>query len=298
MAENIHIVSCGETFSAHFALALQQKGYGVSCSGCPKALSKELLQGGVKLGTLAQICKAGETVDWVVCAADATDADIKYAESEHLRTMSIYDLLTTHIEGKATVAEYNTHNPSRILSIIHYMLQSQNKKCDYVAGTPATGFPTEIFLSENTRICLLNGDWLSQCNKRVYKSNILILSSLHWRESKLYPTFESYLDACHKVVESIDRNGTLIYNQTVSAFQEWAESVRDDITAIPFKAHACRRDGDKCFLTRSKSETELPFACDEDLLLDLNAARIACRQLGITENAFYNKIASASFLGK
>ena len=77
MAESIHIVSCGETFSAHFALALQQKGYGVSCSGCPKALSKELLQGGVKLGTLAQICKAGETVDWVVCAADATDADIK-----------------------------------------------------------------------------------------------------------------------------------------------------------------------------------------------------------------------------
>ena len=298
MAESIHIVSCGNVFSVHFALALQQKGYVVSCSGCPETLSKELLQGGVKLGTLAQICKAGETVDWVVYASDTADADMKYAESQHIRTMPIYDLLTAHTEGKATVAEYNTRNSSRILSIIHYMLQSQNKKCDYVIGIPVTGFPTEIFLSENTRICLLNGDWLSQCNKRVYKSNILILSSLYWRESELYPTFESYLDACHKVVGSIDRNGTLIYNQTVSVFQEWAESVRDDVTAIPFKAHACRRDGEKCFLTHSKSETELPFVCDEDLLLDLNAARIACQQLGITEKVFYSKIVSASFLGK
>ena len=298
MAEHIHIVDCGETFPARLAQALQRKGYSLSCSGCPDELIAEMQQAGVKLCSLQQLRSEGVEIELIAGTPQADNEDVKYAEAEHLRIIPVADLLAAHIDGKAMVTECNTRYPGRILAIIRCVLQAQTKKCDYVSGMPAAGLPDEISLSENTRICLLNGDWLLRFDSRNRKSNILILSSLYWRESKIYPTFESYLEARYKMVKNIDRNGILIYNQTVTAFHEWAQSVREDITAIPFKAHTCRKEGGRCFLTYAKSEIELPFSCDEDLLSDISAARLACRQLGVTEKAFYEKIASATFLGE
>jgi len=160
------------------------------------------------------------------------------------------------------------------------------------------GLSRKVSLSENTRICLLDGDLLLHTESRNYKSNILVLSSLLWKETPDYPTFESYLDVWHKVVNSIDRNGIVIYNQAVTVFQEWAENVREDITAIPYKAHSYRKEGDICFLTGSKTEMQLSYPCDEELLCDINAARLVCRQLGVADKSFYQMIVSADFLKK
>ena len=114
----------------------------------------------------------------------------------------------------------------------------------------------------------------------------MILSSLLWKETPQYPTFESYLEVCTKPVNSIDRNGILIYNQAVTVFQEWAENVREDITAYRLRYTPYRKEGDACILTGMKTEMKLTYPCDEELLCDINAARLVCRQLGVADKSF------------
>ena len=272
MIDNIHIIAYGDDLLSRVAYAMQEKGLSVSCSGCAPELTAKLQQGGVLVGPLQEVIATGQKVNFVVS--------------------SLAD------ENKALVVESNPRFPNRILSIIWHILQSQKRNCDYLTKTFMQGLSRKVVFSENTRICLLDGDLLLHTESRNYKSNILILSSLLWKESPQYPTFEAYLDVWHKAVNSIDRNGILIYNQAVTVFQEWAENVREDITAIPFKAHPYRKEGDACFLTGTKTEIALPYPCDEELLCDINAARLVCRQLGVADKTFYQVIASADFLKK
>jgi len=43
---------------------------------------------------------------------------------------------------------------------------------------------------------------------------------------------------------------------------------------------------------------QLSYPCDEELLCDINAARLVCRQLGVADKSFYQMIVSADFLKK
>ncbi len=300
MTDNIHIIAYGDDLLSRVAYAMQEKGLNVSCSGCTPELVPMLEQKGVLVGTLQQVIASGRTVNYVVSALAGgsrhADVETEYADALHLPVVPVSDLFTSLTENKALVVECNSRFPNRILSIIWYTLQSQKRNCDYLTETFMQGLNRKVALSENTRICLLDGDLLLHTESRNYKSNILVLSSLLWKESPQYPTFESYLEVWHKAVNSIDRNGILIYNQAVTVFQEWAENVREDITAIPFKAHPYRKEGDICFLTGAKTEMELSYPCDEELLCDINAARLVCRQLGVADKSFYQMIVSADFL--
>ena len=298
MTDNIHIIACGEELLSRVAFAMQEKGLSVSCSGCAPDLQTMLENGGVFVGSLQQAVSAGRKVNFVVSPALGGNPEIEYAEVLHLPVIPVSDLFTSLTENKALVVECNPRYPNRILSIIWHVLQAQKRKCDYLTESFMQGLSRKVSLSENTRICLLDGDLLLHTESRNYKSNILVLSSLLWKETPDYPTFESYLDIWHKVVNSIDRNGIVIYNQAVTVFQEWAENVREDITAIPYKAHSYRKEGDICFLTGSKTEMQLSYPCDEELLCDINAARLVCRQLGVADKSFYQMIVSADFLKK
>lgn len=296
MTENIHIIAQGKSFPSRLALALQEKGHTVFCSGCIADMESDLSRVGVLLAPLSQLIDEGQKVNMVVGDAVSENEEFALAEMEHLPVVSVFDLLASIIDEKAKVVECNSQNSGRILSLILYALHKQSKKADYVVDDCVGPFSRAVALSENTRICLLDGDLLLRIGQRNHKSNILILSSLRWKESVEYPTFEDYLEARHRLISTIDREGTLIYNQTVAVFQEWAETLREDITALPFKAHPCRRDGDRVFLQYTKNEIELPFPCDENLLRDISAARLACRQFGITDKAFYEAVVSAHFL--
>lgn len=302
MIDNIHIIAYGDDLLSRVAYAMEEKGLSVSCSGCTPDLLPKLKQRGVLVGTLQEVIAAGQKINFVVSSLaeveNHADPEIEYAEALHLPVIPVSDLFIALTENKALVVESNPRFPNRILSIIWHILQSQKRNCDYLTETFMPGLSRKVVFSENTRICLLDGDLLLHTESRNYKSNILILSSLLWKESTQYPTFELYLDVWHKAVNSIDRNGILIYNQAVTVFQEWAENVREDITAIPFKAHPYRKEGDTCFLTGTKTEIALPYPCNEELLCDINAARLVCRQLGVADKTFYQVITSADFLKK
>ncbi len=295
MIENIHIITQGDRFLSQFALALQESGHTVSCSDFAPEIDN-ISRTDIILNSLSHYVAEGGTVDILVIPEGYEGDDLSFAVSEHIPVISAYDLLATIIEDKVKIIECNSRSAGRISSLIVHALQTQSKKVDYVLDKYAGNRYSGVFFSENTRICLLDGDFLLQRDMRNCKSDILILSSMRWKESTLYPTFEDYLEARHKLITTINRNGILIYNQSVTAFQEWADTLREDITSIPFKPHRCRRCGGVSYLSNGKIEMEMPFDCDDDILCDISAAQLACRQLGIADRMFYDSLLSVDFL--
>ena len=78
------------------------------------------------------------------------------------------------------------------------------------------------------------------------------------------------------------------------ALNQLAQDVRPDITAIPYTEHSfiTKEDG-KTYLDTRYGDYEVRIP-DKYFLINLNAARLTCRQLGIKDADFYQAISEYS----
>ena len=112
------------------------------------------------------------------------------------------------------------------------------------------------------------------------------MSDLLWHPTKTHSTFESYVDFWKGMVASIERDGKFIYNQNIPLLQDLADTVREDITAVPYLPHSIVRTDDNIELETRYGRVPVTLF-DEEFLGDINAARLACRHLGVNDKEFY-----------
>lgn len=102
----------------------------------------------------------------------------------------------------------------------------------------------------------------------------------------LFTTYQSFS-------VSIEREGKLIYFGGDDTVSQLAGDVRSDITAIPFEEHpVVEKDGQTFLHTRyGDYPVRIP---NRYFLINLNAARLACRQLGVKDADFYQALSEYS----
>lgn len=277
------------------ASALKIKGYEVSCSGVESGSSAagELASKGILLEELSSSAALGRpTVDYVVPSMRVLPEhpEIKKAREQGFQVMAFPDFVLRMTKDKIRVVIGDGKHPVRILSMIYRALLRQNMICDYVVMEEEKKVGSGIALGYDARMVLLQAtDAILFGNRplyHAYRPHILLLPEFGWTASETFPSPESYAASRKELVASIERDGKLIYNQDNPLLQELAESVRDDITAIPYTAHKTLEEAGGISLdTRYGS---IPVArYDDDFLRDLNAARLTSRQLGVSDKDFY-----------
>ena len=85
----------------------------------------------------------------------------------------------------------------------------------------------------------------------------------------------------------------MIYYGADPIVYQLAQEVRQDITAIPFEEHpAVKRDGEVVLQTRyGEFPIQIP---NRYFLINLSAAHLACRQLGVRDQIFYEAMSAYS----
>ena len=298
--KRVHVVSAGDSYMYRLAIALKNKGYDVSCSGVkydsPEA--QELLQSDVLLEELSYFTVSSRPrIDYVVPSLQITaeHPEIKKAREQGLLVVAFPDFILRMAKDKIRVVISDVRYPTRILSMIYRAVVRQNMRCDYVVMNEMKGLEKRIVLSYDARIILLEGDetdtymFEKKPTHHLYRPHILLLPDVKWHASETFPTLESYKNLLKEMVASIERDGKFIYNQNIPFLQELAGSVREDITAIPYSSHKIMENaGRVCLDTRYGL---IPVChSDEDFLCDLNAARLASRQLGVNDKDFYQLV--------
>lgn len=148
--------------------------------------------------------------------------------------------------------------------------------------------PNRVHLSYEARTALIEGDEHivpSALDKRFQ----LELTNLSWSTETGSCDSEAYLSTYQSFSVSIEREGKLIYFGGDDTVSQLAGDVRSDITAIPFEEHpVVEKDAADFFAysLRRLSGTDLKSR----FLINLNAARLACRQLGVKDADFYQAL--------
>ena len=102
-------------------------------------------------------------------------------------------------------------------------------------------------------------------------------------------TYQSFL----RFLLSGEGENLILFLEVMILSVSWQGDVRSDITAIPFEEHpVVEKDGQTFLHTRyGDYPVRIP---NRYFLINLNAARLACRQLGVKDADFYQALSEYS----
>ena len=276
----VHLISVTEPLVLDLALALREKGYEVSASGC--GLTEEMIG---RLHNAGCTCygdgwfpeKLIKDIHSVVLGAKVKQDNPELLRAKELGMLiqSIPEFIFQRTRSKTRVVVAGSRGKKTIISMMVCALRRQKLAFDYALTSKVDSLPNRIHLSYEARIALIEGDEhiTSALDKRFqlefYRPHIAILTNLSWSTETDHATPEAYL----------------------STYQSFSVSI--DITAIPFEEHpVVEKDGQTFLHTRyGDYPVRIP---NRYFLINLNAARLACRQLGVKDADFYQALSEYS----
>lgn len=300
----VHLISVTEPLVFDLALAIHEKGYEVSVSG--DGITEEVV---AKLRAAGCTCHGNgwfperliKDSNFVVLGATVKqdNPELIKAKELGLLILSIPEFIFQRTKEKTRVVVAGSRGKKTIISMIVCALQRQKLAFDYALTSEVALLPNRVRMSYEARIALIEGDEhvTSALEKRFqlefYRPHIAILTNLSWTPDTDHATPDAYYDTFKSFTKLIEREGKLIYFEGDRMVKQLAENVREDITAIPYGEHAViEKDGDT-FLQTRYGDFPIRIA-DSYFLTNLNAARLACRQLGVKDADFYRALSEYS----
>jgi len=167
---------------------------------------------------------------------------------------------------------------------------------DYMVGAQIEGFENMVKLSSESRIAVFEGDeyLTSPIDLRpkfhLYKPHIAILTGIAWDHINVFPTFENYVEQFQQFVDLMEIQGRLIFFDEDVELQKIAGKLRRDIVSFPYNTPEHEIIDGVTYLKTKKGSIPLKIFGEHNLQ-NLHAARLACRQIGVTEVQFNNAMA-------
>jgi UDP-N-acetylmuramate: L-alanyl-gamma-D-glutamyl-meso-diaminopimelate ligase len=221
------------------------------------------------------------------------------AKSLGLKIYSFPDFLFQQTRSKTRIVVAGTHGKAFTAAIILYMLKKLKIDADYLVSKAVPGLDAMAKLSYEARVAVFEGDEhpASVLEQRpefhLYKPHIVVLTGVDWHSSSAYPTFETYAEQFREFVDLMEAQGRLIYNENDETLKGISEHLRRDIVAFAYKSPVYEIHNGTVYLKTRKAEVPLAFASELNLQC-VEAARMACRQVGVTDDQFYTLISEFS----
>ena len=99
------------------------------------------------------------------------------------------------------------------------------------------------------------------------------------------------------LINSVERDDKITYNDNCPGLSELLSDIREDMTAMPYSAHNTVT-GERGTFLKTRFGEFLIYRNDHSFLENINAARLACRQIGLSDKNFLETIANYSQIKK
>ena len=300
----IYLIGIGGTLIPDLAIVLKENGC-EEVIGVDEHISEEIRnrldKAGISYYTQWDAGHVDSDIDFVIPAPhiQADNPEIQQAENLKLQIVSIPEFVHYNTKGKTRLVVSGSKGKRSLMQIIILVLKEKKITFDYIISRPLPGIEKIAQFSDDNRVAIIEGDELisfpvkKKHKLEFYRPHIALLPNIQWTASNEFPSKESYLKVFNDFIQTIERDGKFIYNEQDKILKEFSEKIREDITAIPYTAHAVVKEGDTLMLDTRFGK--YPIASGDDFFLEnLNGARNACKQLGIAEKDFYAAISEIS----
>ncbi len=309
MKQRIHFIAIGGALMHNLALALQQQGHQVS--GSDDEIYEPSRSRLDKAGLLPPVMgwhpeRITVDIDAIILGMHARidNPELLRAKELGLTIYSYPEYLYQQSKDKLRIVVGGSHGKTTTTSMIMHILRENKIDFDYAVGAQLEGFNLMVRLSDAPVIVIEGDEYLSspidpQPKFLHYKPNIAIITGVAWDHINVFPTFKKYRKQFKKFIQSIDTNGSLFYFGEDNILCKYADETPAQKTAYstpPFEikknqTYICYTDASK---KNIRKKTALSIFGKHNLQ-NLQAARLVCRELGLSDTAILK--AMTSFAG-
>jgi len=298
----IHFIAIGGSAMHNLAIALHNKGYGVT--GSDDTIhdpSKSRLE---KRGLLPKEFgwfpeKITQHLDVIILGMHAKkdNPELLQAQDMGLKIYSYPEFLYEQSKDKTRVVIGGSHGKTTITSMILHVLAYNDRAVDYMVGAQLEGFETMVHLTKENEFIVLEGDeYLSspidmRPKFHLYKPNIALLSGIAWDHINVFPTFDGYIEQFRIFTDSLTNGGIMVYNEEDKILKEVVESSEHTIKKYSYSTPLHTIENGITLIDTPDGQMPLEIFGDHNLQ-NLAGAKWICQHMGIDEEDFYEAIAS------
>lgn len=295
--QRVHFISIGEADICSLAIAVSRKNnFEVTGSdtaiGEPlqQLLAKEKVQLGAPGWNQDKIHK-GLTA--VITGADTLpdNPELLRAKELGLKTYSFVEFLFLQTRSKTRILISGEASKTDVSALIVYVLQQLRMDLDYVVRQNRETTIPSIKLSYEARIAVIEDDEqeLFPANKRpqhlIYRPHILVATGTRG-EAVSDEKYEIY----YRFIDSMEFQGRLIYFDGDPMLRQIAENLRRDMVPFGYNMPDHGLQNERLYISTRYGAVDAGTN-DTEFLKVAEAARLACRQIGVTDEQFYKTLA-------
>lgn len=283
----------------NLAIALHKKGFKVT--GSDDVLFEPSISRLAKHGLLPEKNgwypeKITGTLDAVILGmhARADNPELLEAQQKGIKIYSYPEYVYEQSKDKLRVVIGGSHGKTTITSMILHALQEAGKQFDYLVGAQLEGFDTMVQISDAPLIIIEGDEYLSSPIDRrpkfhLYKANLAVISGIAWDHINVFPTFENYTEQFEIFIQTIQPNGAVFYADNDEVLRQLIDDNQSAVTKTPYQLPQYEMlNGVTSIISDDKKYPLQVFG--EHNLLNLEAARSICGELGINANDFYTSM--------
>lgn len=301
----VHFIAIGGSAMHNLAIALCQKG--ITVTGSDDEIFDPAKSRLEKYGLLPESFgwhpeRITKDLDAVVLGMHARidNPELLRAQELGLKIYSYPEYLYEQSKDKLRIVIGGSHGKTTTTAMILHVLAHCGIEADYMVGAQLKGFEVMVRLSHTAKVMVIEGDeyLTSPIDRRpkfhLYKPNVAIITGIEWDHINVFPTFDIYREQFSKFIDLIEPNGTLVYcDEDAEVHRVAVENQRTDIQKLPYVCPEHVVDNGVTYLRTPNSELRTPLMVfGHHNLLNLTAARLACRQVGISDEQFDEAIST------
>lgn len=300
---HVHFIAIGGSAMHNLAIALHKKGFTVSGSddeivepSFSRLKSHGLLPGSG--GWDPERIHPGLNAVILGMHARSDNPELLKAQELGIPIYSYPEYIYEQSKDKKRVVIGGSHGKTTITAMILHVMKLADKDFDYMVGAQLQGFDTMVKITENAPVIILEGDeYLSSPIDRrpkfhLYKADVGVISGIAWDHINVFPTFENYLEQFDTFIDTIEDGGTLIWFEGDEHLKTLSAKKRSsNLKMIPYRTLTGNIING---ITHIETDGRLiPLQVfGEHNLQNLNAAKLVCHELDISESEFFSHIAS------
>ena len=301
--EKVHLIAIGGSAMHNMALALNEKGFIVS--GSDDEINEPSKSRLLKFNLLPKEIgwfpeKITKDISAVILGmhARADNPELIKAKELGLKIYSYPEYIYESTKDKMRIVIGGSHGKTTITAMILHVMHYHHIETDFLVGAQLTGFETMVNLTKTSKYAVIEGDeyLASPIDRRpkfhLYKPNIAVLSGIAWDHINVFPTFENYIEQFKIFINLIEPNGNLIYCSNDKVLEEvCSSSSNTKISKWPYSIPNHEIINGLTYLIDNDIKYPLQIFGNHNLM-NLTAAKLACNQMGINNQLFYEAIQS------
>ncbi len=298
--KKVHFIAIGGSAMHNLAIALHRKGYEVTGSDDEifEPSRTRLKNEGIlpdELGWHPE--KLDESYESVILGMHARidNPELIKAQELGLKVYSYPEYLYEQSKDKIRIVIGGSHGKTTITSMILHVMKHAGVETDFMVGAQLEGFDVMVRLSETAKYMVIEGDeYLTSPIDRVpkfhkYHPHIAVISGIGWDHVNVFPTFDSYLEQFRIFVDTIENGGCLVYDANDIEARKIAANAK--VATYGYDIHKYISDAEDTNLIVDNKKVKVQVFGEHNMK-NINAAYNVCKQIGISDEIFYQSITS------